>query len=119
MESGAIAIVFLAAVVTTGLVALARIVTVAHTRRHLVDRGLSAEEIHTVLHEPPGTGYGSLRAGLVLFAVGIALIAAQYLPFGAGDPFVYGLVLAAAGAGLLAHHRLVRSLRGGDGPREE
>lgn len=103
MSPGVVTIIGLAAILIGGLAYVARLVVENHTRRHLVDQGLTADEIRTLFTEPASVGYGSLRAALVLLCVGGALILAQYLPYGASDPFVYGLVVGAGGGGLLLY----------------
>lgn len=103
---GITGIILLTAILTAGLVAVVRLVTTTHLRRHLVERGLSAHEIQAILREPAAIGHGSLRSGLVLLAAGSAMIVLQYLPYDSRDPFVYGLVIAAAGVGFLLHQLL-------------
>lgn len=103
MTPGVLTVVGLTAILIGGFAYVTRIFVENRTRRHLVDRGLTAEEIRTLFAEPEPERAGSLRAALVLFGVGAALLLAQYLPYGAGEPFVYGLVLVAGGVGLLLY----------------
>lgn len=103
MSPGVVTIIGLAAILIGGLGFVVRVVVENHTRRHLVDQGLTADEIRTLFAEPQPVRHGSLRAALVLLGVGGTLILAQYLPYGTSDPFVYGLVLAAGGCGLLLY----------------
>ncbi|MFW6084809.1 MAG: hypothetical protein ACODAA_06315 [Gemmatimonadota bacterium] len=103
MSPGVVTLIGLAAILIGGFAYVARTVVENRTRRHLVDQGLTADEIRTLFTQPPPPTHGSLRAGLVLLAVGGALIFAQYLPYGTHDPFVYGLVLVAGACGLLLY----------------
>lgn len=115
MTPGVLTVVGFTAILVAGLAYVTRTLVENRTRRHLVDRGLTAEEIRTLFTEPVPARAGSLRVALVLFSVGAALILAQYLPYGAGEPFVYGLVLVAGGVGLLLYVWLAPRLGRRDG----
>lgn len=117
MTPGVVTLVGLAAILIGGFAYVTRTIVENRTRRHLVDQGLTAEEIRTLFTEPEPVRSGSLRAALVLLGVGGALVLAQYLPYGAGEPFVYGLVLVAGGVGLLLYVWLAPHLGRRDGER--
>lgn len=114
MTPGVLTVVGLAAILMGGFAYVTRVLVENRTRRHLVDQGLTAEEIRTLFAEPAPARAGSLRAALVLLGIGAALLLAQYLPYGVGEPFVYGLVLVAGGAGLLLYVWFAPRLRGPD-----
>lgn len=96
---------------TVAVVGVAKLMSDARTRRMqmLLERGVTSEEAAELLASLRDAGQqASLRWGLVALAVGLALVIVQFLPYGAGEPFVYGLVLVFGAAGLLSSYFLAR-----------
>ena len=106
--------------VTFILVGITKVLSDGRTRRQLIQAGASAELARAIVTAPkddPGL-YGALRWGILMGAVGLALILIQFLPYRSDEPIVLGVILVFAAAGFLAYYvsarRLVRSTaRGG------
>jgi hypothetical protein len=79
------------------------------TRRKALDAHASDDVVRTIFtrRRDPDT-YGALKWGLVVAAVGIALMVVQFLPYNDNDPIAFGIVLLFAGAGLLAYYAMAR-----------
>ena len=52
----------------------------------------------------------SLKWGLLIGAVGLALIVVQFLPYRSDEPIALGVILVFAAAGFLAHYTATRRL---------
>ena len=89
-----------------------KVVTDSRVRRKLVEAGASPELTAAVLAPLKADPelYSSLKGGLVIAAVGLALIVVQFLPFRLDEPIVLGLVLLFGGGGLLAYYASARRL---------
>ena len=100
-----------------GLVAIARIISVNRTRRKMLEAHATPELVDALLAARPDTNLSpSLMWGLVLASTGIALMILEALPFDQGSPFVYGVVVLAAGAGLLVYYAIARRQATGAAP---
>jgi len=91
-------------------VGVARIVSDGRTRRKLIEAGATSELAAAVAQSSRdhSSADDSLKWGMVIGAVGIALIIIQFLPYPQDDPISLGLVLVFGAAGLLGHHVLTR-----------
>jgi len=88
------------------VIGVTRIVSDGKTRRLIVQSGVSPElaaAIAAGAQRDPGL-FGALRWGLLVGAVGVALIIIQFIPFRPEDPISVGIVLVGAAAGLLAYY---------------
>ena len=104
-------IVFVLAVAFT-VVGLAKVISDMRIRRRLFDAGAAPELARAIAGTPqedPGL-YSTLKWGIVLGAVGLALILIQFLPYRSGEPIVLGIILVFAAAGLLAYYASARRL---------
>ena len=98
--------------VAYAIVGVTRIISEGRIRRRLVESGASPELVAALAAAPrldPGL-YGSLKWGLVIGAVGVALIIIQFLPYRENDPITFGLLLVFGAAGLLAYYAIARRL---------
>lgn len=75
------------------------------TRKKLIEKGIVSEDIK---HLFPGTGEmyypSSLKWGIVLLFVGIALVVMRALPYDIAGEIILGVALIAAGVGLLLYY---------------
>jgi hypothetical protein len=94
------------------IVGVTKIISDGRTRRRLLEAGASPELARTLagpLPDDPGL-YSALRWGLILGAVGLALIVVQFLPFRSQEPIVLGIILLFTAAALLGYYRIARRL---------
>lgn len=92
-----------------GLVAVARIVSVNRTRRRMLEAHATPQLVDALLAPRPEADLAaSLMWGLVMASTGLALMLLEALPFDSSSPFGYGLVVLAAGAGLLVYYAIAR-----------
>lgn len=101
--------------ITFMVLGLARILSDGFTRRKLIQAGATSELAAAVAEASRNhsSADDSLKWGLVIGAVGLGLIAVQFLPYAHDDPISLGLVLVFGAAGLLGHHALARRAAGG------
>lgn len=94
------------------IVALAKIIADARSRRHLIQSGLTPDQVQAIFAGPDRKAEAAavLKWALVTGSVGIALILLQFLPYGAEEPIGYGVVLVFAAGGLLAYLAAARRL---------
>ncbi len=90
------------------------------TRRRIIEKGQLDENVkylyfNTLEQYAPS----SLKWGLVFFLVGIALIVIKALPGYVSDETVLGVVLIAAGAGLLLYYLIANAMRARSRNRHE
>ena len=92
------------------ITALARTIAEARTRRRLIDTNASAEVAAAVMTEARGdtAHHDSLKWGLVIGAIGLALIIVQFLPYQPDEPIALGVVLVFGAAGLLGYYAATR-----------
>jgi hypothetical protein len=83
------------------------------TRKRLIEKGLVGDEIKG-LFEFGSARYlpSSLKWGLVLTLVGVALVVMRLISDYIADEIVFGVVLIAAGAGLLIYYFLASQKAG-------
>lgn len=91
------------------LVAIVRAVVDGRLRRRLAETHASEELVRAIVEaDQADRKQGAQKWGLVLVMLGMALGLVDLLELGSQDPGAYGLLLAAAGIGLLLHHMLQR-----------
>ena len=113
MDDSLVPIAFFAmcAIIVMGLT---RIISDGRTRRRLIEAQASPELVAAMVAAPRAdlALHETLRWGLLLGAIGVALIVIQFLPFRPNDPIMYGVVLVFASAGLLAYYAVARRMLG-------
>lgn len=94
------------------LTALARTIADTRTRRRLIETKATAEQAAAVMAAAQGDTalHDSLKWGLIVGAIGLALIVVQFLPFRSDEPISLGVVLVFAAAGLLGYYAAARRL---------
>lgn len=91
------------------LVAIVRAVETGRLRRRLAETHASEDLVRALAEaDKASRRHGALKWGLVLVASGAAFVLIDVFGLGARDPAAYGILLVAAGAGLLLHHALQR-----------
>lgn len=92
------------------IVGVTRIISDARTRRRLLELGTTAEVARaaSAITSPDPGLHSTLRAALVIGAVGLALVLVPFLPYRAGGPITIGLVLRFGAGGLLAYYATAR-----------
>ena len=75
------------------------------TRKRLIEKGLTDENVKHLYFEKTLTqSASSLKWGLILFLVGLVIIILQILPYYIAGEVYFGAMLIAAGAGLLIYY---------------
>jgi phosphatidylglycerophosphate synthase len=94
------------------ITAVARTIAEARTRRRLIETKASPEFAAAVMTEARGdtAPHESLKWGLVVGAIGLALIVVQFLPYRPDDPIALGVVLVFGAAGLLGYYGAARRM---------
>jgi hypothetical protein len=93
------------------VVTIGRTIGETRTRRRLIENKATPEFASAVMAESRReTGEESLKWGLVLGAIGVALIIVQFLPYQSDDPIALGVILVFGAAGLLAHYAVARRM---------
>jgi uncharacterized membrane protein len=94
------------------IAALARTIAETRTRRRLIETKASPEFAAAVMTEARGDAalHDSLKWGLVVGAIGLALIVVQFLPYRPDEPIALGVVLVFGAAGLLGYYVAARRL---------
>ena len=91
------------------LVAIVRVVIDGRLKRRLAETHASEELVRALVEaDDANRKQGTLKWGLVSGLTGVAFVLIELLDLGSEDPGSYGLLLAASGIGLLAHHFLQR-----------
>ncbi len=92
------------------IVAVTRAVADAHVRRRLIEAGATPDMVGAVTTRGGDPGlFTALKWGLVVGAVGIALVLMQFLPFREGT-IALGLPLLFGALGLLLYYALARRI---------
>ena len=91
---------------------MARIIAEARTRRRLIETNASPEVAAAVMTATRGDMalHDSLKWGLVVGAIGVALVIVQFLPYQSDEPIALGVVLVFGAAGLLGYYAAARRL---------
>jgi hypothetical protein len=94
------------------ITALARTIAETRTRRRLIETNASPEFAAAVMTAAHGDTalHDSLKWGLVVGAIGVALIVVQFLPYQSNEPIALGVVLVFGAAGLLGYYAAARRL---------
>jgi hypothetical protein len=91
------------------LVAIVRAVIDGRLKRRLAETHASEELLRALAQaDEASRRNGALKWGLVMLLTGSAFLAIQLFGLSSEDPGSYGLLLGAAGIGLLLHHTLQR-----------
>ncbi|MCB1599783.1 MAG: DUF6249 domain-containing protein [Lysobacterales bacterium] len=89
-----------------------KIVMDGRVRRRLAESGASEDLVRTMLAaDEQNRKVSSLKWGLVLVLVGIAFGLIDLFNLGPNDPAAFGIVIAAAGLGMLGFHGLANRAR--------
>lgn len=94
------------------MVGVTRAITDSRVRRRLLESNTSPELAAAIVappHREPVLG-DTLKWGLVVGAVGVALIVLQFLPFDADDPIASGILMLSAAIALLGYYRVARRM---------
>ena len=93
-------------------VGVTRAITDSRVRRRLLESNTSVELASAVVARPrPEPMLGeTLKWGMVIGAVGLALILLQFLPFDADDPIAAGILLVSAALALLGYYGMARRM---------
>jgi phosphatidylglycerophosphate synthase len=94
------------------ITALARTIAETRTRRRLIETNASPELAAAVMTATRGdiALHDSLKWGLVIGAIGVALIIVQFLPYQSDEPIALGVVLVFGAVGLLGYYAAARRL---------
>jgi hypothetical protein len=94
------------------IVAIIKFVMDARVRRRLAETHASEDLVRSMLEaDERGRRLSALKWGLVLVLMGLSFGLIDLLDLGPEDPAVYGLLLAAAGAGMLGYHAIAQRTR--------
>lgn len=106
------------ATIAYAIVGTTRAIADSRTRRRLIEAKATPEVVRAMVTPLAGDRerYPSLRSGLVLGLVGLALLLVRLLPRPVDDTVSSAVVLLAGGVALLAHHVLARRLARGATP---
>jgi hypothetical protein len=97
--------VLVLAVFAWALTTTVRIFSEHRTRRKLIEARLDDSEIRALLSRPEAADrFSSLKWGLLLVGVGMALVSVQFLPYSGDDPITFGLMFLYGGVALLLYH---------------
>jgi len=93
-------------------VGVTRAITDSRVRRRLLESNTSVELASAVVARPrPESMLGeTLKWGMVIGALGLALILLQFLPFDADDPIAAGILLVSAALALLGYYGMARRM---------
>ena len=97
---------------TFTVVSVTRIVSEGRTRRRLIEGGNSPEVLRalTAAGQQDAGLHNALKWGLVMLALGVALIVVQFIPYGPDEPIAFGIVLVFVALGLLAYYAVGRRM---------
>ena len=110
--------IFIVGIVFFSCVAVVKIIADASTRRRLIEKGLADEkvrELYTATHHLQSAS--SLKWGMVLVGIGIAVLVGQLFPHYISDEITFGLMFVFAGVGFLVYYPMAarRSKNQGSG----
>jgi len=80
-------------------------------RRRLIESGQLDEKIQYLYFQPGKTDptfFTSVKWGLVLIALGIALLLAQYLPYRFSEEMTFGLMFLLAGIAFIIYYFMAK-----------
>ncbi len=83
-----------------------KIISDNRVRRLLIEKGQVEENVKDVLQAPPSHRQNSLKWGLVILTIGVALMATS----GLDDDMRFGAILIAAGISLVIYYFLANRL---------
>jgi phosphatidylglycerophosphate synthase len=94
------------------ITAVAKTIAEMRTRRRLIETNASPELAAAVMTATRGdiAVHDSLKWGLVIGAIGVALIIVQFLPYQSDEPISLGVVLVFGAVGLLGYYAAARRL---------
>ena len=101
--------VLIAAVVFTGLVAMIKVITDAITRNRLISKGIVDEKVkHLFATSTQLQRLSSLKWGLVLIGIGLALLIGQLAEDYISDQSTFGLMFIFAGIAFFIYYGVAR-----------
>lgn len=91
------------------IVWIVKIISDNRIRRKVLDQRVSDELAEAILKKDASepSALGALKWGLIVLAVGGALVLVEMLSIDVDEPLAYGLLFLAAGGGLVAYYLIV------------
>lgn len=83
------------------------------TRRRLIDKGLVDENVKYLFYDG-GPGRSSLKWGMVLVGIGLALLIEALFPYDVSDEMMVSFMFLFAGVGLLLYYTITPRIKGGN-----
>jgi amino acid permease len=77
-------------------------------KKRIIDSGPINEEAMSFIKKLGGSGNEALKWGCILFAAGLGLVVANYLPCPFGSPIPYGVELMFIAGGFLAYYFIAK-----------
>ncbi len=101
--------IIIAPVIFFSLVAIVKIISDNRLRRILIERGKLDENIKFIFQNRAELNpLSSVKWGLVLIGIGLALLLGQLFPYTFADEAILGLMFLFAGIGFLVYYALMK-----------
>lgn len=94
-----------------GLVYIIRIYTNYILKKNMIEKGFVNEEAQALFREQKtSSSLGSLKWGILMITVGIALVVSDFLPFSYDSTAKYGIIAAFVGIGFLVYYQIAKKI---------
>ncbi len=109
--------VFVVGIIFFSVVAIVKIVSESKTRQRLIDRGGNADETVRQMYGASAKmqSASSLKWGMVLVGIGIALLVGQLFPHYVSSEVTFGLMFLFAGIGFLLYYPMAKKMSNSNG----
>ena len=96
-------------IVFFSIVAIVKIIADATTRRRMMERAASSDDVSkAMMVHPELINLSSLKWGLVLVGIGLAWLVSRWMPYYMHDETVFGLMFLLAGVGMLVYYPIAQ-----------
>ena len=108
--------VFVVGIIFFSVVAIVKIVSENRTRQRLIDKGLADESVRQIYGATTKMqSMSSLKWGMVLVGIGVALLVGQLFPHYVSSEITFGLMFLFAGIGFLIYYPMAKRFNNGNG----
>ena len=99
------------AVIFFGIAAIVKIVSESRTRNQLIEKGMADDEIKRLYGATSSLqSISSLKWGMVLVGIGLAVLISRFFPRYVSDEVAWGLMFVFAGLGFLIYYPIAARL---------
>jgi len=102
--------VLIVTIVFVSFIVLVKILVDARTRHKLIDKGMVDEKLKYLFPQHIGGAPASLKWGMVLIGVGLAILLGQIVPHRISEEITFACMFLFAGLGMIIYYFIAKNM---------